>query len=214
MLRPELTRAEGQSERINEVIAMNTQQMRRMRMLLTALVMLAELLHLAWEFTHGGVKSHHLLNQADMPAITNWWGILLLPALAWFLLGRIEGRRLSNAEDLGRERKISVGVPVGILAGVVGSLLYGIALAVAFTQHAEAIASYLFLGMFLAALLLPVYRPEYILGFILGMTFTFGAVLPTFVSLLIAGVSAALHLLIYPLIRFIFTRRFALRRSI
>ena len=57
----------------------------RARRTITVLVALAELGHLAWEHFHGGVVSHHLLNRADLPAISNAWGAVFLPALAWFL---------------------------------------------------------------------------------------------------------------------------------
>ena len=176
---------------------MNRKQMHQTRMLVTMLILLAELLHLAWEFTQGGVKSHHLLNRADLPAISNLWGILLLPTLSWFLLGRIETRLLSLGLD--KESK----VPVSIVVGFTASLFYGVSLAVAFTQHQEAIASYLFLGLLWVAVLIPVYRAEYILGFILGMTFTFGAILPTIVASLVAAISAILHFVVRRIIRFI-----------
>lgn len=176
---------------------MNSQRLHRTRILVTMLILLAELLHLAWEFTQGGVKSHHLLNQADLPAISNGWGILLLPALSWFLLGRIEARLLSL--DLDKESK----TPVSIMVGFVASLFYGVSLAVAFTQHNETIAASLFLGMLWLAVLIPVYRAEYILGFVLGMTFTFGAILPTLVASLVAVVSAILHFVVRRIIKFI-----------
>lgn len=178
---------------------MNQQQLHRTRILVTTLIVLAELLHLAWEFTQGGVKSHHLLNRADLPAISNGWGILLLPVLSWFLLGRIATRLLSQSTAPDKKSKL----PLSILVGFVASLLYGVALAVAFTQQQEAIAAYLFLGMLWVAVLIPVYRPEYILGFILGMTFTFGAILPTIVASLVAVVSAILHFLVRRIIKFI-----------
>ncbi|MCE7983338.1 MAG: hypothetical protein DYG89_19365 [Caldilinea sp. CFX5] len=174
---------------------MRTEQLRRMRILLTALVVLAELLHLAWEYTHGGVISHHFLARPDMPAISNWWGVLLLPALAWFLLGPI--LRRAQAEGMGK----AFPIPRGIVASFVGSFFYALLLAVAFTLGYEEITGYLFLGIFLLALLLPIYRPEFVLGFIFGMTFTFGAVLPTIVSSVVAALSAALHFLVRRVIR-------------
>src|SRR4051794_32416372 len=100
---------------VKEISAMSTQQMRRIRIMLTGLVMLAELLHLAWEYTHGGVHSHHILNRPDLPAISNGWGALLLPLLSWFLFGHILRRVLSSAEGVGKERKL----PVGVVAGFV-----------------------------------------------------------------------------------------------
>ena len=53
--------------------------------------------------------------------------------------------------------------------------------------------AYLFLGLIVAALLVPVYRAEYVLGFMLGMTFTFGAVLPSLIACMLATFSRVTH---------------------
>jgi hypothetical protein len=170
----------------------------RTRILLTGLVMLAEVAHLAWEHSHGGVQSRHLLHRADLPAISNWWGALVLSALAWFLLGRILSRTVSSPQVAGASPRR----PARILAGFFASLLFGTALAVAFTNGNESVTSYMFLSMFPIALLVPVYRSEYVLGFVLGMTFTFGVVLPTVVGCVIAGISALLRFLIAKVFKF------------
>ncbi|MBZ9731736.1 hypothetical protein LB467_18815, partial [Salegentibacter sp. JZCK2] len=47
---------------------------------------------LFWDYFHDGVASHHILNKKELPAISNWWGGILLPVLSWVLLGRIEKR--------------------------------------------------------------------------------------------------------------------------
>ncbi len=94
---------------------------------------------------------------------------------------------------------------MSVVAGFVGSLLFAILLSVSFTNDYETIASYLFLGMFLLALLLPVYRAECVLGFVLGMTFVFGAVLPTVIGSIIAALSAAIHLYVRPLLARLWT---------
>ncbi len=181
---------------------MRVLQMRRIRLIFTGLVILAELLHLTWEATHGGVASHHLLNRADLPAISNWWGALLLPLLAWFLFGHVIRRERLRSGVIGHGFGHGFALHKDVVVGFVGALLYGIALAVAFRQGAETITTSLFLGMFVAALLLPVYRVEMLLGFVLGMTFTFGAVLPLIVGTLVATLSATLH----------FLRRFLVRQ--
>jgi hypothetical protein len=167
----------------------------RLRLGLTALVLLAELAHLTWEHFHGGIRSHHLLNRADLPAISNAWGAVLLPALNWLLVGRIQSR-LALAT---LSASAGPAFPWWILASFAAALLLGVSLAVAFTNGNEVIASYLFLGMFLLAVLLPVYRAECLLGFVLAMTFTFGAVLPTLIASIIAGMSAIVHLGIIPI---------------
>lgn len=151
------------------------------RALLSALALLLALIHLGWEYTHGGVAVHHFLNRADMPAISNWWGLLVIPALAWLLVGRIQCRL--------RQRGASTR---GALAGFLGALAWGAALATAFAMNQEAV-TYLFLGAFAVSLLVPTYRAECILGFVLGMTFIFGAVLPTMIALVIASFSRLMH---------------------
>src|SRR5688500_15458919 len=158
----------------------------RARGYITALVALAELGHLAWEYLHGGVVSHHLLNRADLPAISNAWGAVFLPALAWFLSGPVLRRATTP-----RAAK-------GIAAAFLASLLVGIALSVAFVIGFEGVSSGIFLGILLSGLFLPVYRGEYVLGFVLGMTFTFGAMLPTAAAAFVAIVSAIAHHLVRP----------------
>lgn len=173
---------------------MGEQQLPRLRLLLTVLVTLAELVRLTWEHFNGGVQSHHILNRSDIPAISNWWGVLLLPALTWFLTGRIQKRVALHSGA----QEAALKLHVSIVAGFVGALLFGILLSASFINGYETIASYLFLGMFLLALLLPVYRAECILGFVLGMTFVFGAVIPTVVGSVIAALSAVMRLYVRP----------------
>ena len=164
------------------------------RLRLTGLVMLGELALLMWEHFNGGVVRHHILHRADMPAISNWWGLLLLPALTWFLIGRIQSRIALTSDG----QEATSGLPVRVITGFVGSLVIGILLSVAFTLHYESAASNLFLGTLFLALVLPVYRAECVLGFVLGMNFTFGAVLPTIFGSIIGAGSAAIHLLLRP----------------
>lgn len=161
----------------------------RTRIILTVLALAFELAHLAWEYFNGGVVAHHFLNRADMPAISNWWGVLVIPTLTWFLIGRIQSRdakRYSNTFG-------STRLAPAVLAGFFGALAYGAVLALAFTfKHAA--LTYIFLGLFAISVIVPAYRAEYVLGFVLAMTFTFGAVLPTIIALVIAAFSRLVHL--------------------
>jgi hypothetical protein len=169
-------------------------QLSRVRLHFTALVTLAVWVLLAWGYVHGGVPSPHLLHRADMPAVSNWWGALLLPAMAWFLSGLTLRRVIIHSSANG----VAPRLPTGVIYGFCGSLLSGVLLSVAFVNGHDAVASYMFLGALVIALVLPIYRAEYVLGFVLGMTFSFGAVLPAFVGSAIAAVSAVFHLLVRP----------------
>ena len=53
-------------------------------------------------------------------------------------------------------------------------------------------------AVLLSGVALRTYRAEYVFGFVLGMTFVFGAVLPTMVALVAGGVSALAHFVAYP----------------
>lgn len=150
------------------------------RLVLTVAALCAELFHLGWEYTHGGVLAHHLLANPDLPAISNWWGALLVPLLTWWLVGRI-GHSV-QARRRGLERGV-----IAPWTGVIGALVYGGALATAFSLGSP-LVNYLFFALPALALVVRAWRAEFVLGFVLGMTFVFGAVLPT----LIAGVVAAL----------------------
>ncbi len=139
---------------------------------------------LAHEYFNGGVPSHHLLDRPDLPAISNWFALVVLPLLGWLLGVRLRNHLITSTGS---------GSAKGIWAGLVCSLLYGAAMAIFFELGTSAVISGLFFGLFLLAAVLPIYRVECIFGFVVGMTFTFGAVLPTLVAVVFAAVSVVLH---------------------
>lgn len=148
------------------------------RLTLAALVLVAESLHLAWEALHGGIVTHHLLYRADLPGVSNAWGLLLLPALAAWAAGRLPAADATRREWL------------PVVTGFVLPLLLGAALALSFELHLQELTAVIFMGLLpLLALLLPAHRPESLLGFVLGMSWTFGAVLPTVIGGVIAALS-------------------------
>lgn len=146
-----------------------------------ALALLAvEAALLAHEHFTGGVRSHHLLDRPDLPAISNWLGLIVMPVLGW-LLGRRFHRYASQSTPSGSS--------VSFWVCLVCALVYGAAMAIAFALGATAITSALFLVLFLFATIFPIYRIEYIVGFVVGMAFVFGAVLPCLVAVVLAAVS-------------------------
>ena len=150
------------------------------RLLLAALALLAEGVHLGWEALHGGIVSHHLLQRGDLPGLSNAWGLLVLPVLAAWAAGRLP------PPSAGR------GAWAPVLIGFALPLLLGGALSLAFSLKLQLLTEIVFFTLLLLAVLLPAHRRECLLGFVLGMSWTFGAVLPT----LIGGVIAALSWLV------------------
>ena len=166
------------------------------KIIITSIVTILIFGLLFWEHFHGGVPGHHILQQKDLPAISNWWGGLLLPALTWILLGRIEKRR-KKQDSLNQQAKNQ---NITIIRLFLLGLILGILIAVSFTNGYKLFLDnvpYVFLVLSLA---FPIYYAEFILGFILGMTYTFGAILPTLFILIIAALGFLIYKFIRPLI--------------
>ncbi|MDR7191545.1 hypothetical protein [Luteimonas terrae] len=173
-------------------------RVRAWRIGLTLVVLLAALAHLAWEHLHGGIVSHHLLARPDLPAVWNGWGLVLLPAMAWYVSGRV-AQRVGRRVD--RRRALR-----GALTGFVIAVACGAALSLAFVSGREDVASAVLLSALGLGLVLPAYRAECLLGFVLAMTVVFGAVLPLLVGGIVAMLSAFAHLGVYALARRIWRR--------
>lgn len=150
---------------------------------------------LIWQYFNDGVPSHHLFQSPDFPAMSNWWGALLLPVLSWGLLARIKNRLVNcspeNVDLLSKQAAVSFVI----------SLVYGAILSLSFLYGYSDVSAVLFPGILFFALFFRVYREEFILGFILSMSFVFGAVLPMIFGAVIATGSA----IIYFVVHFIWT---------
>ena len=125
------------------------------------------------------------------------WGLLSLPLLTWYLLGRIERRRAGDPGSASR-----------IKGAFAGALLFGVALGLLFNAGQGTAAEYLVQSLAVVALFYPIYRAEYVLGFVLGMSWAFGPVLPIIPACLFALVGAVIHLGV----RLIYARMLLLRR--
>jgi len=151
---------------------------------------------LVWQHNHAGVPAHSFGAREDMPAISNWWGALVMPVLAWTLTGLAQARLRALPPDQ------SDAALRRTLLAFAGALTYGAVMAVLFTVDPEHPAlSTLFFALPAVGVFLPVFRPEYVLGFYLGMLLTFGPVIPLVIGLAVALVSALLQVLLRPLVR-------------
>lgn len=172
---------------------MQIQYTTKTKVLITGMVILFIFSMLLWEHFHGGVASHHLLAQDDLPAISNWWGGILLPVLAWILLGRIEKRIRKQSQLTSRQI-------INMLGLFLSGLVFAIFIAVSFTHEYHLfLDNVIYLFLFLS-LIIPIFYAEFILGFILGMTYTFGAILPTIFILILAAIGVLIYRFIRPLI--------------
>lgn len=165
----------------------------KIRVYCTAFVTLVICSLLAWNYYHGGVPSHHVLAREDLPLISNWWGAVLLPLLTWFLSGRVQKRIQQKGTDFS-----ATTIPVKIIYAFLTALLFGATLATFFTVGPEEYCGYMLMSVLALAFFLPVYRAECLLGFVLGMTYTFGAVLPTLIGTVLLLISVVLYKLLRP----------------
>jgi hypothetical protein len=127
--------------------------------------------HLAWDYFHGGVPTHHILHSADLPGISNWWGGIVLPSLTWYLLYRIHHKIVRDEKS---------GIPPNMAVTIfrfTGALFFGILISFFFTLGSD-LPGYMMIGLILISFFVPLYWPEYLLGYVIGMAYTFGAILP------------------------------------
>ena len=163
---------------------MNEKYLLKLRIYITALTAIAIWSLLLWDYAHGGVPIHHLLQRADMPSFSNWWGGLLIPVLTWFLLNQICKRiPVNNGEKVNFTT-----IPIAIYTGFFASLTFGIILSALFSFDVHDIPGYMLLSLLPLALFFPIYRAECLLGFVLGMMFTFGGVLPVLIGSLFVAI--------------------------
>ncbi|MFK7865429.1 MAG: hypothetical protein AB8B95_14525 [Pseudohongiellaceae bacterium] len=124
---------------------------------------------LAGEIIKGGVVTHHLLASADMPGISNWWGMLSVPALAWILF---------PANESAQSESTWLGFPEAMVLRFMAAIAYGAIMAAGFEFGRDEITSNMLLILFPVGIFYPLYRGELVVGFVMGMTYTFGGVLP------------------------------------
>ena len=146
---------------------------------------------LIWQYFNDGVPSHHLFQSPDFPAMSNWWGALLLPVISWGLLARIKNRLVNSSPEsvalLSKQAAVSFVI----------SLAYGAILSLTFLYGYSDVSAVLFPGILFFALFFRVYREEFILGFILSMSFVFGAILPMIFGAVIATGSAIVYFVVH-----------------
>ncbi len=120
------------------------------------------LVQLGWQWAHGGIEAHHLFADPKQPALSNAWGLLLMPLLGAGTAWRL--RRSSQVRP--------------VLLALAGSLMYGALLSVLFLSGLESLLLPALGVLFVLALWLPLYRAEYVLGFVAGFSLAIGNVLP------------------------------------
>jgi len=164
----------------------------KLRILSTSIVTLLVWAHILWDYFHGGIPTHYLFRDDNLPGIPNWLGGIVLPFFTWFLLYRIH-KRINNTEISIASKGIRV-VIIRFLLAMTISIMISI-----FFSFEIDIIDHIMLVIAIMAFIFPFYKSEYLLGWVVGSTFTFGAMIPmVFGSLL-----ALIFYLVYKLPRVI-----------
>lgn len=166
---------------------------KKVKFLLTGLSTLFIFGILFWEHFHGGVISHHILHQKELPSISNWWAGLFIPVFTWILLGRVE-KRFNKSNLLATEKRLVFRSWLIFSFG----LLFGLSLSLAFENEFQEFLDIIPFVLLFLSLLIPIFYAEFILGFVLGMTYTFGAILPTIFILIFACIGFLVYRFIRP----------------
>jgi len=137
----------------------------------TAVVTLLAGGHIAWDYFHGGIPTHYLLHDNNLPGIPNWLGGIMLPFFTWFLLYRIHKRIDEAGRAVASESLRNVIIRFFLAMGI------AISISIFFTFEIDVI-DYIMLAIFVLAFVFPLYKSEYLLGWVIGSAFTFGAIIP------------------------------------
>lgn len=181
---------------------MKEKQFNKIRNGLLLAVILFEVCHLTWEYFNGGVVTHHLFMRADLPGLSNWWGLLILPLLVW-LSAAVIRKRISTKSD-------AKTLSPSIILGFFGMLLVSTVQSIAFINGFPSVTMYLALGVLISALFVPLYRMEFILGHVIGSAFVFGPAIPFVGVFMFAPISLLSHKYINPLLLRFKNRRMTL----
>ncbi len=172
---------------------MNTQQHNKITIGVLIGVMVFQALCLTWEFMNGGVVTHHFLMRKDLPGVSNWWGLVILPVLVLCTSYSIKKRAANHA---GGQSKFYRNLCIAFSA----MLLVSVAQSTVFSLGYHEVAMFVLLGLILAALVFPLHRLECVLGYVLGSTFFTGPAMPFVGVVIFSVVSILVHLCIKPLI--------------
>ncbi|NND80052.1 MAG: hypothetical protein HKN53_09140 [Maribacter sp.] len=148
------------------------------RIKLPLLAFLVVGLCLALEHFTGGVVTHHLLARDDMPGVSNYWGLVSVPLLAFvvaYVIHRNRYKKTTSEEKLKQHEDV-------VFKRFIAALAFGITISLLWELRLESVLPYLILLPLLLAFFRPVHYPECLLGFVLGMVYTFGGILPILIG--------------------------------
>ncbi|MFK7952499.1 MAG: hypothetical protein AB8B73_06605 [Ekhidna sp.] len=145
------------------------------RIIVTVLFTVYTLLLILWDYSHGGVPIHYLFESDDLPGISNWWGVLIVPVFSWIIL-----KRISNRDD-----HIDYSGAKYILLRFLLAAVFGIIVSMFFFSEVDVMVSYLMVALLAISFFFPLYKGEFLLGYVMSTLFAFGTFIPTLGALIL-----------------------------
>lgn len=141
----------------------------KLRIVITALFIIAISGVLLWEYTHGGVVKHYILHSDDMPGMSNWWGLIIIPLFTWIVSSFI---RIDTTNNISTEHR-------NILIRGLILFIIGCTISYIFTIYPESnFPLYITGTLVFISFFTPIHKAEYLLGYVLGTFFVFGTFIP------------------------------------
>lgn len=147
---------------------------------------------IVWEYFNGGVATHYPGADSGNVGLSNWWGLLTIPALTWASLTLVQRRAVNKDEKQETSNSIELKKTYFL-----GGLAFGLVAALLWEFGQQEYLPYVMLSPWILSLFLKIYLPESTLGFVLAMMYTFGAVLPIVFSIVIQTVGFLIYLIFY-----------------
>ena len=164
------------------------------RLLLTAVVSFYTGVYLLWQHSTTGVPAHHLLHDPQLPAISNWWGLLILPLVTWCLTTLIN-------------KRYGLYYPKKVWLQLGAASLYALTMTLLFYAGYMSLVSLLAVPFILfVSLFFPVYQAPFLLAYVVVSSAGFGAFIPTLGGFIVAAMAYVTHHFIRPIPIWLFTK--------
>jgi len=178
---------------------MNLQKIITNKFALLIIIILFILGLILWEHVNGGVVTHYLLADENLPGISNWWGLITIPLLSLLCLSLIQ-KRIKKATS-------NIDIPLNkIMYRFLGAVVLGLLISMLWEFRMEELLPFLMFLPAIIALFIPLHYPECVLGFVLASVYTFGGVLPIGFVIFLLITAFIAHKLIRGGILFIFSK--------
>lgn len=153
---------------------------------LALIVAVIQLIILLWQTFYLKVPNYHLLHDPELPSVSNWWNLLVLPLMTLICLKITQTRILKNQKNHAEAN-------TSALIGLVFAFNFGATVAGSYHLGMTAYVWMLLAALPIVSLFVRIYHAECILGLVFSISFVFGALSSLCFALCVAIVGYVLY---------------------